>query len=241
MKLSRKLFILLIAVWSLVALGLIFLIIVLANGGTLTTTNQAAQSNMQIVEAPEDNEAAKAEPAASETPKPTAQFPTYGAGTYKIGADLVADEYVIYAAGASCYYEVASDSSGELNSIVNNGNVDTFTLVTVEDGEYLTVKRGGIFSLNEYIEDNLDSINRVGLREDGTYGPGTYKIGTMLPEGEYRLESIGGSSYMARLEDSRGVLDSIIANENFNDNVYVTVYNGEYLEVKRANIVPVTE
>ncbi|MFR1698751.1 MAG: hypothetical protein ACLSU9_10805 [Anaerovoracaceae bacterium] len=67
------------------------------------------------------------------------------------------------------------------------------------------------------------------------YPEGTYKIGTDMPAGEYKLTPtvVGYSAYYAILSDSSGI-DNIIANDNFDNQSYVTVKDGQYLELSRC-------
>ena len=68
---------------------------------------------------------------------------TYGAGMYRVGIDIPADEYKVTASGGlPCYLEVAADSYGTLGSIVSNENFDGSMYISVYDGQYLTVNRG---------------------------------------------------------------------------------------------------
>lgn len=72
-----------------------------------------------------------------------------------------------------------------------------------------------------------------------TYSAGTYKVGSDIPAGEYCIycvSDIGG--YYSVNEDSKG--DSIIGNDNFDYNAFVTIYDGQYLELSRAMAVPVS-
>ncbi len=67
---------------------------------------------------------------------------TYGAGMYRVGIDVPAGEYKVVSNSAlGGYVEVSSDSSGSIYSIVSNDLVDTFSYITVTEGQYLTVTR----------------------------------------------------------------------------------------------------
>ena len=60
-----------------------------------------------------------------------------GDGEYKVGDDLPAGEYYVKCNGNNLYIEVASDSSGSLDSIIYNLNTQGGVYITVEDGEYI--------------------------------------------------------------------------------------------------------
>ena len=57
--------------------------------------------------------------------------------------------------------------------------------------------------------------------------PGSYKVGTDLDPGLY---IIFGSGYMEVSKDSSGTLDSIISNDNFENNTYVELKVGNYFK-----------
>lgn len=71
---------------------------------------------------------------------------------------------------------------------------------------------------------------------DGTYPEGMYLVGKDIPAGEYQLtpNDPDRSSYYEVTSDSSGTLDSIIVNDNFDFQVYLTVSDGQYLTIKRA-------
>lgn len=74
--------------------------------------------------------------------QPTQQQPrTYwGEGMYKVGVDIPAGEYnVIAEEGESAYLDLSSDSTG--NSRILNNVFENNMYITVEDGQYLTLKR----------------------------------------------------------------------------------------------------
>ena len=63
---------------------------------------------------------------------------------------------------------------------------------------------------------------------------GTYKVGSEIPAGEYKLTTTTSvSGYYAILKDSSGT-DNIITNDNFDNQSYVTVKDGQYLELNRC-------
>ena len=61
-------------------------------------------------------------------------------GMYRIGIDIPAGEYTIEPTETyGGYYEIASDSSHLLDSILGNGSVDNKQYLTVSNGQYLTL------------------------------------------------------------------------------------------------------
>lgn len=77
--------------------------------------------------------------------QPRIQVPkldTTKSGTFQVGIDIPAGEYRLVQTGTvMAYYEVTSDSSGDLWSIVANDNFENTAYVTVSDGQYLTLRR----------------------------------------------------------------------------------------------------
>ncbi|WP_019850340.1 hypothetical protein [Desulfitobacterium sp. PCE1] len=65
-----------------------------------------------------------------------------------------------------------------------------------------------------------------------TYKDGMHKVGTDIPAGEYVLMSNSFMSYFEVANDSKGTLDSIIANDNFYTRSIVTVKDGQYLKLQ---------
>ena len=148
----------------------------------------------------------------------------YAGGMYKIGADMPAGEYLLTSIGG--YYEIATDSTGSLDSIVTNGNYTNRGYVTVQDGQYFTFE-GTAVSANEAPAFS---------NSDGIYPEGMYLVGKDIPAGEYKISS-NESGYYEVTSDSVGGLDSIVTNENFEGDVYLTVSEGQYLKLSRAQII----
>lgn len=172
----------------------------------------------------------KSEPEPTPTSAPTPSVDWKNSGMYKVGEDIPAGTYYFENAGNSKgYYAIYSDSTGDFDSLLHNDNVPSFTFLTVSDGQYLEVTRGKIAP--------ADQISAIGA-ENGKYGSGTYRVGIDIPAGEYNAISDGSRSlaYYAILSDVTGGLDSIVSNDNFENNAYVTVSDGQYLELNGAYI-----
>ena len=143
-----------------------------------------------------------------------------GSGEYKVGNDLPAGEYYVKCDGNNLYVEVASSSSGDLDDIIYNLNTKGGVYITVEDGEYLEISGGKLYEIDKAPNRGADG---------GYYKEGMYKVGEDIPAGEYQVESTKSMGYIEVSSDSRHQIESIITNDNFENNKYITVKDGQYL------------
>lgn len=156
----------------------------------------------------------------SEPETPSVQ--TWDAGMHKVGTDIPVGEYVLKANGYG-YFQISSDSSGELDSIVANDNFTTNSIVTVQDGQYLTLNDCTAYKMGE--EPTLDTTKE-----------GMFKVGVHLPAGEYKVHS-DGRGYVEVSSSSSHLLDNIVTNDNIEGDSYITVSDGQYLKLSDAYIV----
>ena len=159
-----------------------------------------------------------------ELENPSAIQTGYQTGMYKIGTDMPAGEYLITSSGG--YYAVTADSSGSLESIISNDNYRNRAYVTVQDGQYFQFD-GTAVPVSEAAAFAL---------VNGTYPDGMYLVGKDIPAGEYKVSAANGGYYEVTA-NSTGDLGTIIANDNFEGEVYLTVQDGQYLKLSRAQIV----
>ena len=159
------------------------------------------------------------------------QCTKYKAGMYKVGKDIPAGEYfLVINSQSTAYLSLSSDSSGSLDSIITNDNFGIFRYIQVADGQYLEVKRADIY----LVDEKLPPITEV-LEMGDAYMPGMYKVGRDIPAGEYQIiPDSGSSAYYAVLSSSIDSIDSIITNGNTEAAKYITVKEGQYLEVNRG-------
>ncbi len=152
-------------------------------------------------------------------------------GMYKVGSEIPAGRYMLAVLrGMAGYYQIARDSSGTLDSIISNDNFTTFVYADLRDGDYFQLVGAG-FALRDELPISFDP---------SSLGPGEYIIGTDIPAGEYKLTADEtGMAYWQRSKNARGTLDGIIANENFDNQNYVTVQAGELFKITNAAAVPV--
>jgi hypothetical protein len=87
--------------------------------------------------------------------------------------------------------------------------------------------------------DTSGTSNESSPQTTATYGPGTLKVGTDIPAGEYKVTSTrsSGEGYWAILNSS-GTNANILANDAFTGSSYATVEDGQYFELKGAVATP---
>lgn len=151
----------------------------------------------------------------------SASIPAYVSAQYKVGVDIPAGEYVLI--GESSYFAITSDANG--SDIIFNENFDNDYIVTLNDGEYFTLKRGTAYPFEQYCSSNTIDTSQSSCM---------LKIGVNLPAGEYKLSSANGDGYYCIYTDSR--CSDIVANDNFDSSTYITVSDGQYLLFKRCTL-----
>lgn len=156
----------------------------------------------------------------TETPKSKA----IKAGMYKVGSDLSAGEYVLVGSG---YFEIDKDSTGSFDSIVANDNFSNRSIISVSDGQYLKFTGAQAYPIAE--APSVDTSSGI-LKE------GMYIVGKEFPAGEYKVEAEGSSGYYETDKDSTHGFNSILANDNFEGTIYVTVKSGQYLKLSNAKL-----
>jgi len=118
-------------------------------------------------------------------------------------------------------YAIGSSAGGKDNTNLTNSNATTTTTQT--SGQPAATK------VPQPTEEPSAWINA-----------GMYKVGQDIAAGEYLLQSDGGiTPYYQVTKDSTGSMDSIIANDNFTSDRYVTVQTGQYLEFRDSNMIPI--
>ena len=68
--------------------------------------------------------------------------------------------------------------------------------------------------------------------KDNKYSEGMYKVGRDIAAGEYKVIPTGTvGSYVEVAKDSKGVVGSIVTNDNFTAEKYVTIKDGQYIKL----------
>jgi uncharacterized Zn finger protein (UPF0148 family) len=215
----------LIALISVVGIIVVIVIIAAAASGPPAPDTASTASS-----SPSTQSTSSSQSTSSTTEKTTTSNDDYiKVGMYKVGKDIQPGEFIIFAdTSLTAYYQVSSDSSGSLESIVSNDNFAGNAYITVIDGQYLEFTRGKMYPINK--APALQPVN-------GKYPAGMYKVGRDISAGEYKVVSDGSMAYLAVSSDSTGTLASIVTNDNFTGEKYITVQNGQYIKLSRCYIV----
>lgn len=210
------------------------IILVIGIFGSMSEDTPTPDTNKQPVatETPDtnentsDNAETKPEETPAPTPTPTPKNTAIKAGTYKIGTDLDAGEY-LFIADSMAYIEIASDSTGSFDSIIANDTVTGHRYITVKDGDYLKLQGGKAYAVAD-----APSI----IPSNGLYKDGMYKVGTDIPAGEYKVVVTSSMGYIEVTSGSRGTFDQIITNDVPTADTYITVSEGQYLTLQGVEI-----
>ncbi|MEQ6377420.1 hypothetical protein RZN25_11380 [Bacillaceae bacterium S4-13-56] len=212
-------------VWVIVVL----IIIGAASGGGEETDNATNNENENASTNEESNNETNG---VADAEEPAEDSEKIESGTYKVGTDLPAGEYLVFSDGMA-YVESASDSTGSLDSIIFNLNLmgEAHAYVTVKDGQYFKLQGGHMYPVG-----SAPSV----IPEDGLYEDGMYKVGQDIPAGEYKVlldpNSSLGMGYLEVSSDSSHQLGSIVTNENVQADTYITVSEGQYLTLQDLSI-----
>lgn len=214
--------------WKMVVATIIYLFIIsriFSGLGNSTPTPSTASS--APTSAPASTSATQNTSAATSTPTspPTPAVKTYDPGMYKIGVDMPAGEYVL-TSNDQAYFQVTKDSTGTLESIIANENFTNQTILTVNDGQYLTLR-----DCTAYAFKDAPAVQPV----DGYLQEGMYKVGYGLSPGEYKVIS-EGEGYTEISSNSSHTLGSIISNDNFQGEKYITVQASQYLKLDHCKL-----
>ena len=204
--------------------GILVLLIIGAIGGgseDKTPSTEQASSGKTDTEVSNQNKNEK------NNEEPVEETFKLGPGHYKVGEDLEEGLYLALSQSGFSYLEVSKDSSGELDSIISNDNFSTNRYIYVSDGQYLKLQDA---ELVKHKETQLDMSDPSNLKD------GMYKVGVDIKPGEYKVKS-DSLGYVEVSKNAKGVLSSIISNDNFEGEKYVTVKKGQYLKLNGAELI----
>ncbi len=148
----------------------------------------------------------------------------YIEGMYRVGIDVPEGEYIVFKNNANLgYYKVT----------LTGNNDDIITNDILEYNGYITLQKGQSISLN-----GLDMYPVNHAPDLDMSSEGMFKVGKDIPAGTYNVvvnpEKEYG--YYAICNDSYNRWDSIESNDYFKGNRFVTVKDGQYLQIKDSKI-----
>ena len=154
------------------------------------------------------------------------KFGRINAGSYKVGQDIPAGEYILFSKSGG-YLEVLKSSQSSFDNIITNEIIYGNSIITLKEGQYFNFKDAMM-----YPYEKAPLIKA----ENGKLGDGMYKVGVHIPAGEYKVYSTKENGYIAILKDSYNIFGSIIENDFFENNRYVTLKKGQYIKISDAYI-----
>ena len=147
------------------------------------------------------------------------------AGQYKCGTDIEPGIYMTFASNGTGYYSITTDANGD--DIVSNDNFKNNQIFEVARGQYLELSRAYAI---KYEDAPLLA------PENGILPEGRYRVGQHISAGTYKIQTTSNvSGYYSLTSDPNG--DNIISNDNFDGERYVTIQNGQYLELARCQML----
>lgn len=151
-------------------------------------------------------------------------------GTYQIGKDLKAGEYIVFA-GEMAILENRSDLTNDFDSVIFNIALDNYShaYVTLQNGEYFKLEGGEM-----YPAASAPSVKPA----DGVYKAGQYKIGADLPAGTYKVtvDDANDIGFYEINQNSRQSMFDIVEEDVVESAVTITVSNGQYVTLRNAKI-----
>lgn len=148
----------------------------------------------------------------------------YGSGQYIVGKDIPAGKYVIFASESGRGGYMFESHDANLDDILQSARFDYETIAEVTEGNYLKLDHAYAIPLDE--NPNID-----------TSKPGAFLVGKHIAAGEYKIEQIDserGAYYFLYTDFSK---DNFAGSDSFEGSRYVSVTDGQLLELSNAHIV----
>ena len=148
----------------------------------------------------------------------------YTEGMYRAGRDVPEGEYIVFKNNANLgYYEVTL--TGNNDDIITNDILEYNGYITLQKGQSISLQGLDMYPVNHAPDLDMSSAGMFKVGKD--IPAGTYKV-VVNPEKEY--------GYYEICNDSYNRWDSIESNDYFKGNRFVTVKDGQYLQIKDSKI-----
>ena len=147
----------------------------------------------------------------------------YPPSQYKVGSDIPAGTYIVLPSkGDSGYFSVSSDPNGD--KIIFNDYFSGNSIIEIRSGEYLELS-------SAYAVPYTPTYDLPNISVDSSF----LVVGVHIVPGEYKLKATSDRGYYCIYSDLRH--DDIVANDNFENTSYITLSEGQYLQLSHAEIV----
>ncbi len=192
----------------------------------VTTTQAKTASTESVATAAKvtPNVVATTTPKATTSVIPRTTVPGFGSGTLRVNDQIVPGRYSA-AATPGCYYARLSGTSGQLTDILSNNNANGHVIVDIlpTDAAFQSTRCGRF------------SVYSPPFLPFAIITEGDWIVGEEIVPGVY--ETAGTKAcYWARSRDATGDVRAIIANDNADGPVTVTVTGGEIFRSSRCGI-----
>jgi hypothetical protein len=159
-----------------------------------------------------------------DTTTPIGEYETkYMDGQYRVGEDIPAGEYVFFCTGKyGGSLKETTDSNG--SDRVDSEYFDYCVIYTLTEGNYVEIEGAMAVPSSDVTELVLNK------------GSGTFKVGTHIPAGEYKIinTTTSGGSYKIWNSSFPWNRDDRVDTGYFSTATYLTIHDGEYLTIDDA-------
>lgn len=158
---------------------------------------------------------------------------SYTDGSYKVGVDIPAGEYLLFATNLStAEFYTSTDLAGDY--FLTYGFPSPNIYETLRVGEYVHFT-----GLKAY---PIASAPAVPVKTDGSFLPGQYKVGRDIPAGDYVINYTGTTEYgdLYIESDSLNEIDSIVGQDSYRGRIYVTLTTGQYFTFDYGVTYPIS-
>ena len=192
-----------------------FFSIIMKGSPSISTTQSSVASSVTATNPPiQATDTPQPKPTAKIQPTPTgAVVPQFNDGTFEVGKDIKPGTYRTRDASSNCYFARLKGFGGTTDDIIANTNTDNPAIVTIDASDK------GFQSSNcgTWTQDLSAITTSKTIFDDGMY-----VVGTDIEPGTYKNSGQSGC-YYARLQGFGGTTDDVIANDNSDTPVVVTI------------------
>lgn len=154
----------------------------------------------------------------------------------EVGKDIPPGEYFVACRPNvdKAFVEIAKGKKQDVQSLIYNNNLRTFTFVTLSVGEYFTCVGGTAV--------NVKNAQLPQPNAQGQYPEGTYRIGKDLPEGTYQITANPNDTVTMEIrKDSTWLDSSKQTSQESKSALTVSVSQGDYLTVRGGMIQKISQ